>query len=96
MGTTVHIHEGDLAAFLLVHRLEFEGLIDRHLDILISVDEQQGWIVFVDMRHRTGEASQPRGFYPGVEPRSSSSAGTRTPNPCGVLWARMVSRFAAP
>jgi hypothetical protein len=58
MDRPVNDVEVDVETKGLVVALEFMGLIDRHLRIMIAVQERQRWVGSVDVHHWTCELRQ--------------------------------------
>ena len=45
---------------LLLHAEQFERLVDRHLRILIALEQEQRRVVHIHMKNGTGQAGQHR------------------------------------
>ena len=54
----VHHYELNGSAGPLIRPRQFVGLVDRHLRILIAVQQQQRRVVFVDVKHRAGQMGE--------------------------------------
>ena len=95
MRAAVHDAERHVEAESLVRADDLVRLVDRHLRILIAVEDEQRGIALVDVRHRTGQRRQ-RLRDVGLTAEQQVRAGCRTPRPNGVDCARIVVRFVAP
>ena len=66
MGGAMEHLEGDIQLQFLIAALQFVCLIDWHLRILIAVQQEQRWVVFIHVKHRAGELGQSLGFFRGI------------------------------
>ena len=78
-----------------IRTLELVGLVDRHLRVLIAVQQEQRRIAGVDLEYRARESREL--FLLVREPAEQClERGLADTEPYGVDWARIVSRSDAP